>query len=250
LQALFEPGHPQVKRVVRLVCRNGLLVLKFETSRGLKAADANPLAAQLAPAVVAMAQRLAAAHPGEAPPDGLWWRAALVLAIGTGLLAHGLLDAFRVGLDFDVRTLDVAQLWLVAAVVAAAAVGALAVLGVVLLGRSSRAHLVLVEALLLAVAGAPLGAMAEVRDLNIEADRSAPETFVVQVTGKYVRKGNKGGRTYVVALTGWPARPDGYELKVRGDDFDLYLVNADVTLVQRGGYLHIRWLQSAAPEPP
>jgi hypothetical protein len=247
LQALFAPESARVRRVARVVCRGGVLVLTVVVAPGLKSDAVDPLAAELAPALVAVARRLAADHPGTPPPDPMWWRATLVLAIASGILAHGFLDAFRLVFDFDARTLDPYRLWAIALPVAGVAVAALAALGLLLLGRSSRAHRVLAQALLLAVVGAPFGAMAQVRDLNMEADRSPVEKIVVQVAAKIVHTSSKGGHTYVVVLTGWPAEPDGYELNVRHDDFDLYLVGDDVTLVQREGYLGLRWLASATP---
>jgi hypothetical protein len=250
LQALFTPGDARVGRVARVVCRGGVLVLTVVVARGLKDDAADPLAETLAPPLVAVAQRLAAEQPGTPPPDPMWWRATLLLAIASGILAHGLLDAFRLVFDFDARTLDPYRLWAIALPVAAVAVAVLAMLGLLLLGRSSRAHLVLAQALSLAAVGAPFGAMAEVRDLNMEADRSPVEKIVVQVAAKIVHTSSKGGHTYAILLTGWPAEPDGYELSVRHDDFDLFLVGHDVTLEQREGYLGLRWLASATPAPP
>jgi hypothetical protein len=250
LQALFAPGDARARRVARVVCRAGVLTCLVVAARGLKSDAADPLAEALAPPLMAVAARLAAEHPGTPPPDPMWWRATLLLAIASGILVHGLLDAFRLVIDFDAHTLDPYALWAIALPVAAGVIAALATLGVWLLGRSSRAHLVLAQALLIATFGAPFGALAEVRDLNMEADRSPPRTIEVQVADKRVHTSSKGGHTYSVALTGWPAEPEGYEFEVRQDDFDRFLVGHDVTLVQREGYLGLRWLASVTPSPP
>jgi hypothetical protein len=248
LHALFAPSLPEVRKVARVVCRDGVVVLKVMTQA--KGEDGDRIAAALAPPLRAIGARLASAHPGTPAPDPLRWRVLAVLAIASGLLVHGLLDAFRIVLDFDHTTLDPAKLWWLTLPVAAAVLLMLGTLTVALLGRSSRAHLVLVQAMLLGVAGVPFGAFAELRDLNMEADTSPREPLVVQVTGKRVHHGSKGGKSYYVALSGWPAQPAGYELQVRGDDFDRFLYQHDVTLVQRRGYLGIPWLESVTPAAP
>jgi hypothetical protein len=133
--------------------------------------------------------------------------------------------------------------------VAATVLAALAVLAVALLGRSSRAHIVLAQALLLGLVGAPLGAMAEVRDYNMEADASAPQRFVVRVLGKTVHHSSKGGPTYYVQLGPWPEQPEGYELTVTRSEYNRILYGSDVTVLMHPGRLGLRWIEAVVPAP-
>ena len=245
LHALFTPAAPEVTNVRRVACRNGMLVLSMGTRA--KGDQGVRLAADIAPAVIDAATRLASAHPGTPPPDRLWWRAVLVLALASGLLAHGAIDAFHLVFDHTHDTLDLPGLWWLAGPVAAGVLCVLAALTVALLGRSSRAHLVLVEAMLLAAIGVPLGAMVELRDYNMEADTSAPARYTVHVEGKSVHRSSKGGRTYYVQFGPWPGQPGGYDKVVSSSDFDRFLYGSDATVVIRQGGLGIRWLESATP---
>jgi hypothetical protein len=234
-----------VKKVQRVTCREGVLRAQFATDAAT--GDAERIAAEVAPVLVDLGARLAADHPGTPAHDRLRPRALGLFAVAAALAAHGLLEGLHLAVSFVPDTLDDRALWAITLPTSALVLLALAAATVLLLGRTSRAHGVLLGVLLIAVLGVPLGALGQLRDLNMEADTSPAETHVVPVTDKHTVKGRKGGRSYYVTLGAWPGRPDGHEIQVTHGGYDRYYLGQDVTVVQRRGYLGIPWLESAEP---
>jgi hypothetical protein len=245
LFALFSKAWPQVKKVQRVTCRDGVLRAQFATKAA--SGEADRIAADVAPELIALGARLAADHPGTPANDRLRPRALVLFAAASALAAHGLLEGLHLAVSFVPDTLDDRALWAFALPASALVLFALAAATVLLLGRTSRAHGVLLGVLLIAVLGVPLGALGQVRDLNMEADTSPAETHVVQVTDKHIVRGSKGSHSYYVTFGAWPGRTDGHEIQVTHGDYDRYYLGQEVTVVLRRGYLGIPWLESAEP---
>lgn len=171
-------------------------------------------------------------------------RAAIVLACSTGLVANGLSHLLRIFLLTDDFTVDVAQLWWYAAYGGGALVVLLVFLALALLGRSARAHLVLVELVLVGSIGAVTTVFAELRDLNTEADSSAAVLVSSPVLKKTVSRSRKSGTHYFVQVADWVESGTLRKIKVSSDFYDRAQVGATMEFRQRAGFLGVRWVES------
>jgi hypothetical protein len=236
---LFSTHWPQVDGVSRLVCRGGTvrLVLKASGSTG----DAARVAAGVAPTLLAIATRLDASA-GTKRPDPLWMRAAALLGIASGLFANGAVQCFRVGWNGLPNTLDDGALALYGAIGGATLLALLVLATWSLLGRTSRAHLVLLQVLLLGGPGAFATALTELRDLNMDADTAPATTYATRVVGTRVTHSRKGGTHHYVTFGAWPGSDGDQEIEVgRGES---PMTGTSVTVRVHDGFLGLRWLES------
>ena len=238
---LFASGGPGVTAVKRVVCRAGMLRVDFKTDG--TAADGPRIAGNVAPAILAVAGALGDTSAG-AGGDRLWWRAAILLAIASGLAVNGALHAVRLVATRLPDTLDNGALWLVSMPVAALILVGLVVATLMLLGRTSRAHLVLAEVLLVGGLGAAATAVTEVRDLNIEADSSTAVAHATNIVDQQVHRGRRGRRTYSVTLAAFPGSDGAFRMKVDKHEYDRLAIGMPVTVQVREGYLGLAWLES------
>ncbi len=239
-------------RAVRLVCRGGTLRLDLrERSRAV------PRMHEMLDVVMPMLDDLARRLPTrllreDKARDWAWLRAVLVLALSTGLAIHGGVHLFRLAVYSIDSTLEPMRLvaWMLP--VGAGLLGLMVLATLVLLARSSRLHLVMLEVLLVGLFGAFATAFVEVRDANMELDRSEPTTLRATVVEKYSRKSRRTARRYYLVLSDWPVAGEG-RARVHGDTYDRVQVGDPVVLYLRQGALQVPWLERVVPasdEPP
>jgi hypothetical protein len=236
---LFATGGPYIDGVQRLVCRGGTvrLVLGANGDRGTAAL----VAADVAPALLAIAARLDASA-GARRPDPLWMRAATLLGIASGLFANGVVQCFRVGWNGLPNTIDDGALALYGAIGGGMLLAMLVLATWSLLGRTSRAHLVLMQVLLLGGPGAFATAMTEARDLNMDADTSIASAIDTRVVNARTTHSRKGGTHYYVTLGAWPGSDGDQEIEVGYRDFPS--IGTPVTVHTHDGFLGLRWIES------
>lgn len=195
-----------------------------------------------------LAVTLKAVRPQEAATerDPFVLRAAIVLACSTGLMVNGMAHAARLFLLTDALTLDTGPLWLYAAYGAGLSVAGLLLLALFMLGRSARAHLVLIELVLVGGIGALLTLFTELRDLNMEADKS-PTAFVqAKIIDKTMSRSRKGGTRYYVQVPDWIEPGEVRKIHVSSDFYAAADAGKSISFEQRAGFLGIRWVQSYA----
>jgi hypothetical protein len=153
----------------------------------------------------------------------------------------------RLGLTSMPNTIDDGALALMAAPVALVALALLVGATVVLLGRTSRAHLVLAHVLLAGAPGAYLTALTEVRDFNIEADTAPAHEYATTVLSARKAKSGKGATTYSVTLDGWPGHAGPLRLEVKYGVYLRSFTGMPVTVRVHDGALGLAWLESFEP---
>ena len=242
LVELFAIASPNVRGVSRLVCRGGTVRLVLKASGDL--GDAARIAADVAPALLAIAARLDASA-GSRRPDPLWMRAAVLLGIAGGLFANGLVQSFRVGWNGLPNTLDDGALGLYGALGGATILALLVAATWSLLGRTSRAHLVLLQVLLFGGPGAFATALTLARDVNMDADTAPAATYETSVVRTWTTHTRKGGTHYYVTLGAWPGSGGDQEIEVRYDHFPPR--GTPVTVRMHEGFLGMHWLESFEP---
>lgn len=245
---LFQkPVHPDF-RVHRVVCRRGKFWIEFrKTAVG---ADQFGLLARAAPIVrrmwAALPDRLPEAADGK---DRLFLRTVIVLAFSTGLAINGVGHLYRL-LFFDgVQTLDRVALLTVGAMAGAILLAMQFLLATVLLARSSRLHLVMLELLLVGSFGALSTGIVEVRDLNIDLDGGEATPYATTVLDLTVSRSRRSSTRHYARVASWDNEPEG-RLRVSYDDYHALTIGEPATIYVREGYFGIRWIQGVRPGAP
>jgi hypothetical protein len=244
LLALFAHASGSITKVRRVRCRGGWLRVRVSTNAASDAASM--ITSAIAPDLKAAADVLGA-HGTSAQPDTLWWRSTVLVAIAGGLAVNAAINGLRAGIGGLPETLDKAAIWTLALPVGLVGAAALVGATLLLLGRTSRAHLVLLEVLLLGAPGALGTAAVELRDFNIEADTSEPTTHDTDVASRHESRSRKGGRSYHVELSGWPGSGGDVEFRVSSSEYARSVPGTPVEVRVRDGYLGWAWLESYEP---
>lgn len=124
---------------------------------------------------------------------------------------------------------------------------ALLLAGFMLTGKSARAHLVMLELLLVGGPGALGTAWAQLRYLNMEFDRTKAVNYEVQVQGN-----RETDSSYYIAIDDWLKPGERVEIYVKEKLYAQARPGASLSIRQRAGYLGYRWVESmsAALDPP
>jgi hypothetical protein len=128
-----------------------------------------------------------------------------------------------------------------------AALLALLVLAVALfLGRSARAHVVLLEVLLVGSVGAVLTCFVELRDLNMEWDQQPAMRYEVTTVSKRISKSRRS-TSYHITVSGWPSKNNTAEIKVTSSLYHRTDRGGELELLQKPGFLKIPWVAALMP---
>ncbi|MCS7100250.1 MAG: hypothetical protein NZL99_00990 [Burkholderiaceae bacterium] len=207
--------------------------------------------AECIPSLVPLLYRIAA-HLAHLRPerfkdvrDRYARRSVVILSLSTGLAVYAAWQLIRLGFGFTPFLLDpLALLWQVAPL-GLAALGAVVVVSMTVLGGTSRAHLVLLELLLVGSFAFVGTAFVLARDVNIDFDKSEPQAIEVSVQGVELRR-RRRSRTAYLRVSDWdnPGRTRRIEVpvwlyrRVKPGDTVLF--------VQRAGYLGHRWIEAVS----
>ena len=206
--------HSAVLKEVR--CSGGRIWVHYKLKTELNPAQIPVLAEQVVPALSRLAADLGHAKVMGAPRlyDRFVLRAAIILAISTGLALNGaahMARLFFIPIPFTVDN-STLILW---SLYCGAGLLALLVFAVALfLGRSARAHVVLLEVLLVGSLGAVLTSFVELRDLNMEWDQQPAVSYEVSTVSKRISTGRRRSKNYYVTISGWPNKNTTSEIRV------------------------------------
>lgn len=200
-----------------------------------------------------VAQQLVARHP-PAPTQGrdrFILRASVLLALSSGLLVNGLVHFYRLLWTTGPFTVDTQRLWTLAALAGGGLVLLMALVVFVVLGRSARTHLVLIEILIAGSVGASLTCFSEIRDMNMEMDSSKAQRLTSQVVGKHTSRSRKGGTHYYLVVRDWNNPEETRSLSVPSDFYAGIQPGQNMAFYQHEGALGLRWVNSyeAVPKP-
>lgn len=176
-------------------------------------------------------------------------RASILLALSSGLLVNGLVHGFRLLWIDEPFTLDVEQLWILAALGGFALVTLMVFAAFSALGRSARTHLVLIEILIAGSIGATLTVFTEIRDLNIEMDTSKAQKLVTQVVGKSTSRSRKGRTRYYILVHDWNKADGTQKIKVTSNFYSSIQAGQKIMINQHEGALGMRWVHSYEHAP-
>ena len=233
--AAATPARAEVKRVHH---RNERLWVQFKTSDEARIpALARDTAKQLARIRSVLNAYRA---PQNRLRDPFVFKSILILAISSGLAINGALMLFRNHIGLFPVVPDIEALLWAAVPVAVIVLALLIFITIFLLGRTSRAHLVLTEVLLVGAFGIYSSSYAELRDLNIELDQSQPNVVQSVISQKNTHRRSKGGTDYFVTVRSPEHGLQKFE--VSSCFYRSVTTGTEVTTVEHEGYLGHRWI--------
>jgi hypothetical protein len=235
------PEHNCGLRELR--CSGGRLWAHFRGRSGFRERDIDGVTAVAVPALDAIRQGIARLPLRTASSwrDPFVVRAAIILAISTGLAVNGLVQVARINFAELPFTLDVRPLFIWSGWCAAGAVVVLVATAIIALGRSARTHLVLIEIVLVGSFGAYVTALTELRDLNIELDDGAPARFETSVMSKWTTQG-KGGTKHYLDVDDWTREQFSRRLRVSPAIYAAGGAGDRLEITQRPGHFNWRWV--------
>ena len=243
---LFANSAHEDFRLRRLTCRGGRVWLDYHVRGDHTDAFAHFEAVRpgLAKVVACLPARLRADEPDR---DPLFLRSVILLAISSGLAINGAVQLARLSFLSSAFTVDTAELWWAAVGVGGLLLLVLCAAAVALLGRSSRAHLVLAELLLLGSFGAVSSCFTEIRDLNMELDDRPATVLVTDVLDKSSYSGRRSRRRYYLHLRDWNGLGASKKVQVPRDLYDSASPGQAFEVHQRAGWAGIRWVERLSP---
>lgn len=242
---IFRLDDVHRSKVKALRCGSGRLWVEIGARRGFDEANV----ARLGPEIVPWLRKIGDAL-GSAPVrtvskwrDPFVIKATIILAISTGLAVNGGVHLMRLLWTKIPFTIDSNALLMNAVAIGALVTGALVLATLFLLGRSARAHLVLIEILLVGSFGATATAFTELRDANMELDRSAAATYQARTLDKRISRGRRSS-SYYLYLEDWNREEPSKKIEVPGSFYRQIAVGEQLVVRQKPGYFKYRWVEA------
>lgn len=233
----------------QLRCMSDRLWIEFRPAdqRALETAHSRLVAPLIAIVCALRAGRLDA----ERAHDPFIWRAAALLAISTATAALGALGLAR-GLFGRTDILEPGRLFMTCIPLGLVFAGAFLLLIVVYLGRSSRTHVVLIEAALVGTFGFVTATFALAREANMEFDGSSPRRHELpDARAEHRITRGRRGRShhhYYLHTADWRVgRATPLQITIDRALYEQLNGTTGAVIITRKGALGYEWIQEIAP---
>ena len=246
---MFMSIAPPSAVLKEIRCSGGRVWVHYKLKTEINSAEISALAEEVVPVLNKLVAELCHITLVGAPKphDRFVLRAAIILAISTGLAANGAVHLVRLVLIPIPFNVDNATLMAWSLYCGAVLLILLVFAVVRFLGRSARAHVVLFEVLLVGSVGAVLTSFVELRDLNMGWDQQAAVRYEVSAVSKRISRGKGSKKSYYVTISGWPNKNDTNELKVSSSLYHRTDLGGEMDLFQKPGFLNIPWVEAVTP---
>jgi hypothetical protein len=170
-------------------------------------------------------------------------KAVILLAISSGLAINGFIQLFRSYFGYFPLVLDNSAIFYDALQYGAVILLVFLIVALFNLRRSARTHIVLLELMVVGSVGIFLSLAMEMRDVNMEWDRSPPQIHKVEIVNKYIWKSNgRRKRThYYVVVKDWRCDCGNYKFEMSQNMYDSIDGN-HLSILQKSGYLGYPWI--------
>lgn len=243
-------------RVQRVSCAHGQLVARIRRagifSSKEDVARLGRCMAQALPFLDELAKALRTSPQPAAPAaqrDRFLLPAVVVLSVSTALAINGLVFLLRPILFEDAFLLDKARIFELTLWLGSFIFFGLLAAYVVLLARSARAHLFLLELLLVGSFGAYSTAASELRDANVEWDTSPATVRETPVMSKSTSRSRRGGTSYYLHVKDWTQPVETRRIKVSRSFYESMDRGRLLVFEERAGYFQARWARLVGPKP-
>lgn len=226
-------------------CNSGRIWFHFPTSSDFEEEHVDFLARRLLSHLKAISDSLMKVgfRDKKACKDPFILKAAVILAISSGLFFNGLAQSYRINLMDIPFTIDTALLRTDAIIYGSGILAIMVLATFYILGRSARTHLVLIELLLFGTAGVGLTMHAQLRDLNMDMDISAITEHAVHVYSKK-KVGGRRSTSYYMNIDDWTDEQRRRKVEISGSFYAKISTGDKVLVQQRDGYLGYRWVEN------
>lgn len=117
------------------------------------------------------------------------------------------------------------------------------------LGKTARTHLVLLELITIGYFGAVASTFSLARDINIEWDTGTPKQYVVQVYNKTIHRGRKH-TSYYLHVDDWLNQGQQKRISVSGSKYRDIDIGEKLEIDQYPGYLGFKWVDELKKYSP
>lgn len=247
LQDLVEETNESCKahkiKFKKLHCRHGRIWLDLVPEKKSERPDISVIAKVLVPGLDRISEILKDKQDLvlDKKNDPFILKAIVILAISTGLAVNACIQLFRIAFIEVPFIVDNGPLFYASLPYGLAIIGTLIIVTLILLGRTARTHLVLIELILIGSFGAISTSYLSLRDINIDLDVSPPEYYPVTVYNKRISR-SKNSTSYYLKIDDWNNKSGRKEIKVSSDIYDRFSKNQIARIVQMHGYLGHLWV--------
>lgn len=238
----FGSGGLEAKAIY---CRKGRIWIKFDTEVWSSDKGAELIVRKLGHPLSLIANAVAdLAKTGLSWRDPFIYKAILVLAISSGLAINAAIQFYRTSLGDLPFLMYPKELVIDALIYSFIALPILLLIAIYWLGRGARTHLVLIELVTVGALGLFASVAFEMRDINIEFDKSKPDFFETKIVSKHMSKGRRS-TSYSIEVENWNCDCGDYSITVSGATYNLASISNPVMIAQRNGYLGYAWINAA-----
>lgn len=227
-----------------IYCRKGRIWIKFDVGVWGADKDIEPIVKKLGHPLSLIANAVVdLAKTGLNWRDPFIYKAALVLAISSGLAINAFIQFYRTSLGDLPFILYPKEVAIDALIYSFIALPILVLIAIYWLGRGARTHLVLIELVTVGALGLFASFAFELRDINIELDDSKPDFFETKIVSKHISKGRRG-TSYSIKVKNWSCDCGNYSIKVSSATYNSASTSDPVMIAQRNGYLGYKWINA------
>jgi len=244
LLKLFNVIAYPVKRIKEVRCSNKKLWIYYKTHGDLEDKDIKSLAKIAVPILDSIKNDLNDIRSNQTTPvkrDPFIFKASALLAVSSGLFVSGVIHFYRLNWEntpFLVYFSDPLPLTLA---ISSSILLFLLILTVVLLGRSSRTHLVFIELILIGGIGLAANSYSVLRDVNMEYDTSNEITFPKRVISKHISR-SKNSTSYYIKVVDWLDQTKTKSITIDQSMYNDLYSGSQIEISQKEGYLGYKWI--------
>lgn len=233
-------------------CRNGRFWVVFSVGSGYEKADIEDVSYSVQKYFNDVALLLC---KQESLSKSIWLdpfvlKAAILLAISSGLAINGVLQVLRSYFGYFPLVLDNSPIFHDALKYSVVFLVIFLIVALFCLRRSARTHIVLLELVTVGSLGVFLSTAMEMRDINMEWDRSPPQMHKVEVVKKYEQRssGRRKRTHYYVVVKDWRCECGNYKFEMSRSMYSS--IGGDyISVIQKSGYLGYPWISQVLLNP-
>lgn len=207
------------------------------------APEATSIAKDIVPLLHLISDLFKANLPKSSPAliDPFYLKAAVFLAISTGMAIMGGIHLVTLWFIKTPFIVEWGKLFSMSLTVGTVLIVAIIIIMFMLLGRTARTHLVLIELLTIGYFGAISSTFTLARDVNIEWDKSPPQQHIVKVHNKSSVR-HRRSSSYYLHVDDWTSPGQRKKLSVSSFNYSSFKIGDSVEIDQYPGYLGFAWV--------
>ncbi|WP_049629865.1 hypothetical protein [Cellvibrio sp. pealriver] len=227
-----------------IYCRQGRIWIRFDGEWWSADEGVEPIERKLGPLLSLIANAIAdLTKAGVGWRDPFVYKAILVLAISSGFAINAAIQFYRTTMSDLPFLLYPKELAIDALIYSFVTLPVLVLVAVHWLGRGARTHLVLIELVTIGAFGLFASIAFEMRDVNIELDKTKPDYFETKIISKHVSKSRRS-TSYSIVVRNWDCDCGSYSIAVSAATYNSASVSNPVMIAQRNGYLGYKWISA------